>query len=218
MPVSPSLPAAETGTLMAPAPAKVNLTLEVLGLREDGYHQIDTVLQTLELADQVTLLPAQSGISIQVTGPYATGTPADRSNLACRAVEKLSEILSRPAPGMTIRLEKNIPAAAGLGGGASDAATVLRLLQRHWPDVTEEALTATANAIGSDEAFFLTGGTAPRPVRVRLLGAFAVQVVVALVTSSIRVYTEVAFGILVPMLGLGLAGLWGARHGRFRPT
>jgi len=160
MPVSPSLPAAETGTLMAPAPAKVNLTLEVLGLREDGYHQIDTVLQTLELADQVTLLPAQSGISIQVTGPYATGTPADRSNLACRAVEKLSEILSRPAPGMTIRLEKNIPAAAGLGGGASDAATVLRLLQRHWPDVTEEALTATANAIGSDEAFFLTGGTA----------------------------------------------------------
>ena len=63
--------------------------------------------------------------------------------------------------------------------------------------------------------FFLTGATAPRSTQVRLLGAFAVQVVVALVTSSIRVYTEVAFGVLVPMLGLGLAGLWGARHGRF---
>lgn len=63
--------------------------------------------------------------------------------------------------------------------------------------------------------FFLTGDTAPRATKLRLLGAFAVQVVVALVSSSIRVYTEVAFGILVPMLGLGLAGLWGARHGRF---
>jgi hypothetical protein len=63
--------------------------------------------------------------------------------------------------------------------------------------------------------FFLVGDTAPREVKVRLLGAFAVQVVVALVTASIRVYTEVAFGILVPILGLALAGRWGARHGRF---
>lgn len=63
--------------------------------------------------------------------------------------------------------------------------------------------------------FFLAGGTAPRRVKIDLLGAFGLQVVVALVTSSIRLYTSVAFGILVPMLGLGLAGLWGATHGRF---
>jgi hypothetical protein len=63
--------------------------------------------------------------------------------------------------------------------------------------------------------FFLTSGTAPRDVRLRLLGCVAVQVVVAIATSSIRVYTEVAFGILVPMLGLGLAGRWGALHGTF---
>ena len=63
--------------------------------------------------------------------------------------------------------------------------------------------------------FFLTGETAPSEVRRRLLASFGVQVVVALVSSSIRLYTSVAFGILVPMLGLGLAGLWGARHGRF---
>lgn len=63
--------------------------------------------------------------------------------------------------------------------------------------------------------FFLGGGTAPRDVRLRLLGCVAVQVVVALVSSSIRVYTEVAFGVLVPMLGLGLAGRWGALHGTF---
>ena len=63
--------------------------------------------------------------------------------------------------------------------------------------------------------FFLTGSTAPRAVKVRLLGCVVLQVLVALVSSSIRVYTEVAFGVLVPMLGLGLAGRWGARHGTF---
>ena len=63
--------------------------------------------------------------------------------------------------------------------------------------------------------FFLTGATAPRAVRLQLLGCVAVQVVVAIATSSIRLYTEVAFGVLVPMLGLGLAGRWGALHGSF---
>jgi hypothetical protein len=63
--------------------------------------------------------------------------------------------------------------------------------------------------------YFLAGGTAPKAVRRQLLGAFALQIVIALVSSSIRLYTSVAFGILVPMLGLGLAGVWGATHGRF---
>lgn len=63
--------------------------------------------------------------------------------------------------------------------------------------------------------FFLRSEVAPREVRVRLLGAFALQVVVAVTSASIRLYTAVAFGILVPMLGLGLCGLWGARYGRF---
>lgn len=84
-------------------------------------------------------------------------------------------------------------------------------------------LWAYARAIGRSRTeqvditgvYFLGGGAAPRAVRRRLLGAFAVQVVVALVSSSIRLYTSVAFGILVPMLGLGLAGLWGATYGRF---
>lgn len=72
------------------------------------------------------------------------------------------------------------------------------------------------DAIGIGGLYFLAG-SAPRPVRVQLLGAFAVQVVAAVVSASIRPYTAVAFGILVPMLGLGLAGLWGARHGAFPP-
>lgn len=70
------------------------------------------------------------------------------------------------------------------------------------------------DAIGIGGLYFLAG-SAPRAVRVRLLGALAVQVVIAVVSASIRPYTAVAFGILVPMLGLGLAGLWGARHGTF---
>ena len=65
--------------------------------------------------------------------------------------------------------------------------------------------------------YFLGGGVAPRDVRRNLLGSFALQVLVAVVTASIRPYTSVAFGILVPMLGLGLAGLWGATHGTFPP-
>jgi hypothetical protein len=72
------------------------------------------------------------------------------------------------------------------------------------------------DAIGIGGLFFLAG-SAPGPVRVRLLGALGVQIVVALVTASIRLYTPVAFGVLVPVLGLGLAGLWGARHGLFPP-
>lgn len=71
-------------------------------------------------------------------------------------------------------------------------------------------------AIGIGGLFFLAG-SAPKTVRRRLLGAFAAQCVIALVTASIRPYTAVAFGILVPMFGLGLAGLWGAKHGRFPP-
>lgn len=86
-------------------------------------------------------------------------------------------------------------------------------------------LLAYARAIGRSRTeqveivgvFLLGAGAAPRRVRRSLLGALALQVVVALVTSSIRPYTSVAFGILVPMLGLGLAGLWGATHGRFPP-
>lgn len=71
-------------------------------------------------------------------------------------------------------------------------------------------------AIGIAGLYFLSG-TAPRTTRVRLLGALAAQVVIAVVSASIRPYTPVAFGILVPMFGLGLAGLWGARHGTFPP-
>ncbi len=149
----------EADFLRGLAPAKVNLVLEVTGKRPDGYHEIDSILQTLELADRVTL--RRSGPSgVLTTGPFAGGVPADDTNLAWRAASELASRCSRSLDGVSISLEKSIPAAGGLGGGASDAATVLRLLKRWWPEASEAAIVDSANAVGSDEAFFLAGGTA----------------------------------------------------------
>ncbi len=142
------------------APAKINLTLEVGERRPDGYHALTSVLQTLALADEVALRPAASP-SLEITGPFAEGVPQDASdNLAWRAIEALAAALGREAEPFRIRIVKRIPAAGGLGGGASDAATVLRLLARRWPEANEEALATAAAAVGSDEPFFLIGGTA----------------------------------------------------------
>lgn len=140
------------------APAKVNLVLEVTGQRPDGYHEIDTVLQTLELADTVRIsFGHEPGVC--VTGPYAAGTPEDGSNLAWRAAEQLAKRRGKSLASLSIEIEKRIPAAGGLGGGASDAATALRLLGGCW-GADKEALLECGSAIGSDEAFFLVGGTA----------------------------------------------------------
>ena len=139
------------------APAKVNLVLEVTGRREDGYHEIDTVLQTLALADEVTL--GHGDDAVVVTGPFAAGTPADRTNLAWRAAAALAERTGRDLAGLQITLNKRIPPAGGLGGGASDAATVLRLLENEWA-VAETEVLGAAVSVGSDEPFFVFGGTA----------------------------------------------------------
>ena len=141
------------------APAKVNLTLEVGGKRPDGYHDLASILQTLALADEVVLSPSSTP-SIEITGPFAEGAPADSGNLAWRAIEALAQAIGRDPDPFHIRIVKRIPAAGGLGGGASDAATVLRLLARRWPDAGEEALATAAATVGSDAPFFLTGGTA----------------------------------------------------------
>ncbi len=151
------MPASEV--LSGLAPAKVNLVLEVLGKRPDGYHELDTILQTLALADRVTISRGD-GPPVVVTGPMAPGTPADETNLAWRAAAELARITGESTAGLVITIDKQIPAAGGLGGGASDAATVLRLLQQWWPAAREDALQRAAAAVGSDEPFFLTGGTA----------------------------------------------------------
>lgn len=143
------------------APAKINLVLEVLGRRPDGYHEIDTVMQTLNLADAISLRSGTGGApGISVAGPRAAGVPVDESNLAWKAAALLAQRLGRDLSGVQITIEKHIPPAGGLGGGSSDAVAVLRLLASRWPEATEDDLLAVATGVGSDEAFFLAGGLA----------------------------------------------------------
>jgi 4-diphosphocytidyl-2-C-methyl-D-erythritol kinase len=147
------------------APAKINWTLEVLGRRPDGCHEVRTVLQTVDLCDRVRVSPA-TDLELVVTGPAGqagaplTGVPASE-NLAYRAAALLRERAGRPALGARIELEKAVPAGAGLGGGSSDAAATLRALDRLWRlGLTRGELGRLAAQLGADVPFFLFGGTA----------------------------------------------------------
>jgi 4-diphosphocytidyl-2-C-methyl-D-erythritol kinase len=132
-----------------PAHAKLNLYLEVLGRRPDGYHEIDSIAQEISLHDTVVVERARA-LSLEVEGD----APRDRTNLAWKA----AEALGLPA---RIRLRKRIPAGAGLGGGSSDAAAVLRGLSRLYGAEPDPArLSAIAASLGADVPFFLSGGLA----------------------------------------------------------
>ena len=105
------------------APAKINLSLEVIGRRGDGFHEIDTVMTTVSLFDNISIESSEK-LSINFTGPYSQGIdPAN--DLAGRAAIELAKITGRE-PNVAITIEKQIPSSAGLGGGSSDAAAVLR--------------------------------------------------------------------------------------------
>ena len=140
------------------APAKINLTLEILGRRADGYHDLDTVMTTIDLADTVRLRPADA-LDVQLTGRYAPAVEGERE-LAAEAAKALAAAAGRE-PAVAIEVEKAIPVAAGLGGGSTDAAAVLRGLDRLWGlDWPAERLSAVAAEIGSDVPFFIHGGSA----------------------------------------------------------
>lgn len=141
------------------APAKINLVFEVLRRRSDGYHEIDSVLTTLDLGDRVRLRPSREGLEVRLDGPYAAGIdPAD--DLSGRAARALAEAAGR-APDVRIEVTKRIPVAAGLGGGSSDAGAVLRGLNELWElGWPPERLAEVAATVGSDVPFFLHGGTA----------------------------------------------------------
>lgn len=140
------------------APAKINLALEVTGRRLDGYHDIDTVMTTIDLADDVRLSPAPA-LEVVLTGPEAKGIdPAD--DLSGRAARALAAAAGRE-PAVRIEVTKRIPSPAGLGGGSSDAAAVLRGLNALWGlDWPLARLSEVAATIGSDVPFFLHGGAA----------------------------------------------------------
>lgn len=138
------------------APAKLNLGLQVLGKREDGFHELLTVFQEIDLVDRLSLEPAAE-ISLQVRGLPA---PEGDDNLVVQAARLLAQELGG-ARGARIVLDKRIPAGAGLGGGSSDAASALVGLHRLWGGALDrEHLGQLAARLGSDVPYFLVGGTA----------------------------------------------------------
>jgi len=149
---------ADDGAIVWLAPAKLNLSLRVLGRRQDGYHQLDSVVAKVTLYDELTFRPREDGeIRLACRG---LDCGAARDNLVVRAAEVLRA--GRRTPGADIDLVKRIPAGAGLGGGSSDAAATLKALARLWALRIDAAeLSALAGEVGSDVPLFV-GGPAAR--------------------------------------------------------
>lgn len=142
------------------APAKINWTLEVLRIRPDGYHEVRSVLQTVDLCDTVTLSESEATELVLTGEPGPLADEPPERNLAFRAAEAL-RARTGIRTGVRIELEKRIPVAAGVGGGSSDAAAVLRGCNALWDAGESEAnLAEIAGEIGSDPPFFIFGGTA----------------------------------------------------------
>ena len=139
--------------------AKLNISLDVTARRDDGYHDMLMIMQTVSLCDELTITPERDGLVHALTSlPYV---PGDRRNLAVRAALKYLELVGDEERGMKIAMRKSIPVGAGMAGGSADAAAVLRALNRAYgaPFTTEE-LCAAGETVGSDVAFCLRGGTA----------------------------------------------------------
>jgi len=144
------------GAVLVRAPAKVNLVLEVGGRRPDGYHDLDTLFQAVSLWDEVRIVRRAGDVTLTVDGPDLG--PAEE-NLAVRAARIFLDEIGA-AEGVALELRKDIPAGAGLGGGSSDAAAVLRGLDRLFGGaVPAPRLRELGGALGSDVPFFL--GTTP---------------------------------------------------------
>lgn len=149
-----------TRTLVFRPSAKINLTLRVGAARSDGYHDVRTLMQSVSLADTLTITPRRGPFSFATSGP---GVPADDTNLVARAARALWQAIGHEgAPrDVHIKLVKQIPVAAGLGGGSADAAATLLALNAIWDGRrSRAALTKIASSLGADVPFFLQGGTA----------------------------------------------------------
>lgn len=140
------------------APAKINLSLDVLHKREDGFHEVEMIMTTVDLADRIDLFELEEDkIVVEVSEGFV---PNDSRNLAYQAAEKLKKRYDIKK-GVSIYISKHIPVAAGLAGGSSDAAATLRGLNDLWQlGLSLDDLAAIGTEIGSDVAFCVYGGTA----------------------------------------------------------
>ncbi|MEA3328838.1 MAG: 4-(cytidine 5'-diphospho)-2-C-methyl-D-erythritol kinase [Candidatus Omnitrophota bacterium] len=139
--------------LILDSPAKINLYLRVLNKREDGYHQVETLIQAVDLCDRLTLTKSAGNISVSSDSP---DLPLARDNLAYKAADLLVKELAINK-GVRIFIEKKIPVAAGLGGGSSDAASVLLGLNQLWDlKLDSEVLMEFGRKLGTDVPFFIS--------------------------------------------------------------
>ena len=145
-------------TIFEPAYAKLNLTLDVLGKREDGYHNLKSVMQTISVRDDIE-------VDIGTGKPWCIkcdkdDIPCDERNLAWKAAKVYCEALNKDPNGLEIRITKRIPSQAGMGGGSADAAAVLRALNEYYDHpLSIGALAELGAQVGSDVPFCVVGGT-----------------------------------------------------------
>ncbi len=180
-----------------PAYAKINLGLLVLNRRPDGYHNIMTVFHRLNLCDHISLAPS-ARVSVISTSPDA---PSDESNICHTAARLLGDQLNVRA-GVAITIDKKIPVSAGLGGGSSDAATVLRHLPTFWGRTADpNLLYDLALKLGSDVPYFLGSGSALATGRGEILDYFRLELpfTVLLCNPNIHLATGWAYGQINPL-------------------
>lgn len=144
-------------TVKEKAYAKINISLDVVGRRPDGYHEMIMPMQTVSLCDELTIRFEGDSIRARTNLRYV---PCDERNLAVRAASAYLRAIGEENQGLFLDLDKRIPVGAGMGGGSADAAAVLRALNRAYGDrLSRDELHQLADEIGSDVAFCLLGGT-----------------------------------------------------------
>lgn len=142
------------------APAKINLTLDIIGKRPDGYHDVAMVMQTVSLYDTVTVESSDDGDEIKVSCPAYPDVPCDDSNIVCKAARAFFAHTGIETQALTIDIDKQIPTQAGLAGGSSDgAAVVLALNKLFSAHLSMDEMAEICSRFGSDVPFCLLGGT-----------------------------------------------------------
>ena len=177
------------------APAKINLFLQILGKREDGYHEIYSLIQAVDLYDSLTVTKSNSGISLVCDDP---SLPSDSSNLAWKAA-KLMQDKAKMETGVSMELTKRIPYGAGLGGGSSDAAAVMKgINQLVGLELPAGQLAVWGAELGSDVPFFFSEGAALVSGRGEIVEPVEVfqEYFVLLIKPNFDISTKVAYQTL----------------------
>lgn len=175
--------------------AKVNLSLDVLGIREDGYHEMQMVNHGISLYDTLTFEPRDHGVTLTSN---SVGIPLDENNLILIALRKLENIFN-VQKGIHIHLEKRIPHEAGLGGGSSDAAATLKALNTLWNlGLDTRELIDIGVAIGADVPYCLVGGTAlVEGIGEKITGPLSMKkLYVVVIKPAVNISTAWAFKVL----------------------